>query len=161
MPDAHFTESDGLDVLLVKAYQGEVLGETLFGTLADRYSDPDHSSKMRQLETLERRTKEAMVPAMERAGLPTGPDQEAVKEGLGLADLLDAAPWIDFMGTFEPVTTEFLAVYHRIAEVNPDEHEVSALLVAHEEALREFGRQELAGNTEGSLDLINALPHLQ
>jgi len=32
--------------------------------------------------------------------------------------------------------------------------------VAHEEALREFARRELAGRTDDSLALIEALPHM-
>jgi hypothetical protein len=160
MPTADFSGTDGLDVLLVKAYQGEVLGETMFGNLAVRLSNPDHAAKMGVLETLEQRTKEAMVPAMVRAGLPTEHDQAAVHEGVALADAVLDLPWADLMGSIEQVTTEFLTLYRRIGEVNSDEQEISALLVAHEEALRDFARQELVGNVGGSLHQIRALPHL-
>ncbi len=161
MPTAQFSESDGLDVLLVKAFQGEVSGETLFGNLARRLSDPDHAAKMGELETLERRTKEAMVPAMLRAGLPVEPEPAVVAEGVALADAVLDLPWGDLMGSFEPVTTEFLTLYRRIGEVSPFEGEISAILVAHEEALRDFARQELAGNVGASLHQIQALSHLQ
>ncbi len=40
-----------------------------------------------------------------------------------------------------------------------DEAEVE-LLVAHEVALREFARREIAGRSDDSLALIEALPHM-
>ncbi len=74
VPEPLFTPEDGIAELWVKAYQGEVLGELLFGGIADQLDDPDQAAKMRVLATLERRTKEAAAPALERAGLSTDPD---------------------------------------------------------------------------------------
>ena len=37
------------DDLLRQAYEGEVLGEAFFGTLADRTDDPDRKSKLEVL----------------------------------------------------------------------------------------------------------------
>jgi hypothetical protein len=71
-----------------------------------------------------------------------------------------ALAWADLMGFFEPITTEFLAVYRRIGELSETDRAESDLLVAHEEALREFARRELAGRTDDSLELIEALPHM-
>jgi hypothetical protein len=52
-------------------------------------------------------------------------------------------------------------MYRRIGELDPSESETSELLVAHELALRSFARAEIAGDTETSLDRINALAHMQ
>jgi hypothetical protein len=41
-----------------------------------------------------------------------------------------------------------------------EDRAVADLLVAHEEALRDFARRELSGRGEDSLDLITALPHM-
>jgi hypothetical protein len=155
-----FSPDDPLDVLWVKAYQGEVLGEALFGRFADQIDDEEHKAKMRVLATLERRTKESMAPALERAGLSTEPDPES----LATAEALSAAassPWKDLLATFEPITSQFCAMYRRIGELDPSERETSELLVAHELALRNFARAEIAGDTATSLDEINALAHMQ
>ena len=155
-----FSPDDPLDVLWVKAYQGEVLGEALFDRIADQIEDEERKSKMRVLATLERRTKESIAPALERAGLSTEPDPES----LSTAEVLSGAaavPWKDLMATFEPITSQFCAMYRRIGELDPTEIETSELLVAHELALRNFATAEIAGDTASSLDQINALAHMQ
>lgn len=151
---------DELSALWVKAYQGEVSGEIVFGGVGARSNDPDHRRKMEVLRLLEARTKEACVPAMIRNGLSTDPDPQTVTEAEALAEMVAPLPWSDFMGAFEAITTEFLAVYRRIGEISPADRAESELLVAHEEALREFARREVAGRTDDSLALIEALPHM-
>jgi hypothetical protein len=155
-----FSEDDPLNVLWVKAYQGEVLGEALFGRMADQMDDEDHVAKMRVLAELERRTKMAVAPALERAGLSTGPDDESLQTAEALAGAA-STPWKDLMATFEPITSQFCAMYRRIGELDPSEKETSDLLVAHELALRSFARAEIAGDTETSLDQITALAHMR
>ena len=155
-----FSEEDPLNVLWVKAYQGEVLGEALFGRMADQMDDEEHAAKMRILAKLERRTKEAMAPAVERAGLSTAPDAESLQTAEALAGAA-GTPWKDLMATFEPITSRFCAMYRRIGELDPTERETADLLVAHELALRTFARAEIAGETETSLGQINELAHMQ
>jgi hypothetical protein len=155
-----YSPDDPLDVLWVKAYQGEVLGEALFGRMADQIDDEEHKAKMRVLATLERRTKESIAPALERAGLPTGPDPESLHTAEALSSAA-STPWTDLLATFEPITSQFCAMYRRIGELDPSESEASELLVAHELALRSFARAEIAGETATSLDEINALAHMQ
>jgi hypothetical protein len=155
-----FSADDPLDVLWVKAYQGEVLGEALFDRIADQLDDAERKEKMRVLAKLERRTKEAIAPALERAGLPTAPDPESLATAEALAGAA-STPWHDLLATFEPITSQFCAMYRRIGELDPSESETSELLVAHELALRAFARAEIAGDTAVSLDPINALAHMQ
>jgi hypothetical protein len=160
-PGSVLAPEDDLAALWVKAYQGEVSGEIVFGGVGTRSDDPEHRRKMEVLRLLEARTKEACVPAMIRHGLPTEPDPQTVSEAEALAEMVAPLPWSDFMGAFEAITTEFLAVYHRIGEISPADRAESELLVAHEEALREFARREVAGRTDDSLALIEALPHMR
>ena len=155
-----FSPDDPLDVLWVKAYQGEVLGEALFGRMADQLDDEVHRTKMRVLAKLERRTKESIAPALERAGLSTEPDPDSLSTAEALAGAA-STPWTDLLATFEPITSQFCAMYRRIGELDPSEKEASDLLVAHELALRNFARAEIAGDTATSLDQINALAHMQ
>jgi len=155
-----FSMDDPLDVLWVKAYQGEVLGEALFDRIADQVDDEEHKAKMRVLAMLERRTKESIAPALERAGLSTEPDPESLSTAEALSGAA-ATPWKDLLATFEPITSQFCAMYRRIGELDPSESEASELLVAHELALRDFARAEIADETTTSLDQINALAHMQ
>jgi hypothetical protein len=159
-PDAVFSAHDDLATLWVKAYQGEVSGEVVFGGVGRRSDDPDHQKKMEVLRLLEARTREACVPAMVRHGLPTEADPTTVAEAEALAEAVAPLPWVDFMGAFESITTQFLALYRRIGEISAPDRVESDLLVAHEEALREFARREVAGRTGDSLELIEALPHM-
>ncbi len=158
VPSPIFSSDDPLDVLWVRAYQGEVLGEALFGIIAERLEDPARAAKMRRLATLECRTKEAIAPALERAGLSTAPDPEMFT----LADALAVdMPWEDFLGATEAITEQYMPLYRRIGELDPSEQDASDLLVAHEAALRAFARAELEGRTETSLAEIDALAHMR
>jgi hypothetical protein len=160
-PDAIFTAEDDLATLWFKAYQGEVSGETLFAMVAGASGDPEQRRKMEVLTRLEARTREACAGAMERNGLSSEPDAQTVSDALALGDVVVTIPWLDFLGAFESITTQFLALYERIGDVAAADKAESELLVAHEIALREFARREIAGRTEDSLELIEALPHMQ
>jgi hypothetical protein len=160
-PPSIFTAEEPVADLWVKAYQGEVLGEVLFARVADQLDDPDRADKMRTLSTMERKTKEAMVGSMERAGLSTEPDPETVQAAESMADGLAAIPWVDFVGSFAPITAQYSAMYVRIGELDPSERATADLLVAHEAALADFGRREVAGNGEDSLAMVLALPHMR
>jgi hypothetical protein len=159
-PDPIFTPEDSLSELWTKAYQGEVLGELLFGGIAEQMADPDQAAKMRALATLERRTKEATAPALERAGVPTEPDPEMEVLAAALLPGALAMGWDDLMGTIGPITQQYIPLYQRIGELSPAERETSELLVAHEVALRDFASAEVAGDRAGSLEPINALAHM-
>jgi hypothetical protein len=162
-PNDIFSPDDTLETLWIKAYQGEVLGEVLFGGIAAQLEadEPERARKMRVLEKLERRTKEAAAPALERAGISTEPDPQNVSVGETLVQASAGLPWSDIVGAIEPITGQYLNLYRRIGQLDPAEIETANLLVAHELALAAFGRKEVEGDLEGSLDEIEALPHLQ
>jgi hypothetical protein len=61
----------------------------------------------------------------------------------------------------EGITGQYIPLYERIAELDPTEWATAELLVAHEEALRNFGRAELAGDAATSMDPVNALAHMR
>jgi hypothetical protein len=156
-----FSVDDDLATLWVKAYQGEVSGEVLFGQLMERSHDADRRRKFEVLCLLEARTRSAVLPAMERAALPTGPDPEVVHDAENLAQAAASLPWSDLMAAFEPITTQFISLYEQIGVLALEEDRaIAGLLVAHEEALREFARRELAGTPDDSLAPIMALPHM-
>jgi hypothetical protein len=137
-PEPIFTSEERLEELWVKAYQGEVLGELLFGGIAEQLADPDQAAKMKVLATLERRTKEATAPALERAGVSTEPDPEMQVMATVLIPGALEMTWNDLMATVGPITEQYIPLYQRIGELSPAERETADLLVAHEVALREF-----------------------
>ncbi len=159
-PEPIFSLTDGIEELWVKAYQGEVLGQALFDGIADQLADPEPARKMRVLATLERRTKEATAPALERAGISTEPDPETLATAAALIPGAAGLAWSELMASIEPITGQYIPLYERIGELNPAEQATAELLVAHEKALRDFGRTELAGDAATSLDAINALAHM-
>jgi hypothetical protein len=161
VPDPIFSPEDGPEELLARAYQGEILGELLFGGIADRLEDPDQAAAMRTLATLERRTKEAIAPALERAGVSTDTDPETQTLAAALLAGALALSWDELMATFGPITAQFIPLYRRIGELSPAERETADLLVAHEEALRDFSRAEIAGDRARSLQPIMALAHMR
>ena len=69
--------------------------------------------------------------------------------------------WADLWASTEAITAQFVTLYTRIGVVDPSERDIVTLLVAHEEALCDFARKEQAGETDGSLAAIEALPHMQ
>jgi hypothetical protein len=160
-PDPIFSPEDGLAELWVKAYQGEVLGELLFGGIADGLEDPEQAAAMRTLATLEQRTKEAVAPALERAGISTAADPETQALASALLPGALALSWAEFMATVGPITAQYIPLYRRIGELSPDERETADLLVAHEEALRDFSGAEIAGDRARSLQPIMALAHMR
>jgi hypothetical protein len=158
-----FSDEDGIEKLWVQAYQGEVLGEILFDRLAtilDDRAEPEHAAALRVLTTLERRTKEEVAPALTRAGIPTEPDQEQVDLAAALAEGSANTSWEDLMSATVAITGQFIPLYRRIGELDPSELSIAELLVAHEEALSDFARAELAGRTSSSLSAVLALPHM-
>jgi hypothetical protein len=159
--DPNFTPDDDAGTLLAKAYQGEVLGEVLFGGMAAGADDASRQAKLEVLARLEARTKEAMVPAMERHGVSTQPDPGSVHAAEALVEATATMAWADVWASTEAITAQFVTLYERIGEVDPAEREIVTLLVAHERALCDFARKEQAGQTEGSLAAIEALPHMQ
>jgi hypothetical protein len=156
-----FSPEDGIADLWVKAYQGEILGEILFGGIAAHLDDPDQAAKMRVLATLESRTREAARPALERAGLSTDPDPETQATAEAFLSVAVALTWDDLMATFGPITAQYIPLYQRIGELSPAERQTADLLVAHEVALSDFARAEADGDGTTSLDSIKALAHMR
>ncbi len=158
VPSPIFSPSDSLETLWERAYQGEVLGETLFDAIADRLDDQGQARKMRVLATLERRTKEAIARSVERAGISTDPDPAMLELAAALA--VDVS-WQVLMTSTSAITLQYIPLYVRIGELDPSERAASDLLVAHEAALRGFADKELAGDGDTSLEAIEALEHMR
>jgi hypothetical protein len=151
------------DELLIEAYQGEVLGEALFAALAERCgggnADADRRAKLDVLTRLERATKDAMRPALERRGIDTAPDAGVLETAARFADTAAAMQWRDLLASFEPTTKKYVEVYEGLGAAGEDAQLVE-LLLRHERALAEFARRELGGDAATSMQPILDLPHV-
>ncbi|HEY2814817.1 MAG TPA: hypothetical protein VGJ03_15230 [Acidimicrobiales bacterium] len=150
------------DELWVESYQGEVLGETLFGALAERQKDPTRRHQLEVLATLERATKELADPVFEARSLDRGDTAATVASATQMADAVAAMPWEQFLASIEPVTTQFLAKYRELVTLATDdtEHQIAESYVAHEQALAAFARHALSNDAGDPLAEILALPHV-
>jgi acyl-CoA reductase-like NAD-dependent aldehyde dehydrogenase len=148
--------------LWVEAYQGEVLGEALFGLLAAREVDETRRAQLETLTLLERATKELAEPVFDRRGLDRGDTDATVTSANGLADTVAAMPWEQFVSSLEPGTAEYLAKYRQLAELATDDTEraIAETYVAHERALASFARRVLGQEDGAPLEPILALPHV-
>ena len=162
-----------VEELWVESYQGEVLGEALFGLLAERQQNPTHRAQLEILALLERATKDLAEPVLERRALDRGDTASTIATARQSADVLgdlmqglneglDAA-WRQFLESFEPVISQFLAKYRELVELagDDDERAVAQAYCEHELALAAFARRAL-GDEEGEpLAKILALPHVK
>jgi hypothetical protein len=148
--------------LWVDAYQGEVLGEALFGALVSRQADPARRHQLELLTLLERATKELAEPVLEKRRLPRGDSAGSVEMGRELAAGVADVPWEEFLRSFEPVTSQFLARYRRLVELASDhtERAVAQSYVDHEQALMGFVRRALGEEPGDPLEPILKLPHV-
>ena len=148
--------------LWVESYQGEVLGEALFGSMADREQDPEHRRQLQVLTLLEKATKEIAEPVFERRELDVGDTAATLATAKELADALAEISWEEFLGSIEGITVQFLAKYRELVELATDDFErgIAEAYVAHEEALACFARRALGSEPGEPLELIFALPHV-
>jgi hypothetical protein len=152
----------GSDALWVEAYQGEVLGEELFRQLARRERDPKHRHELDVLTVLERATRELAEPVFARRGTDRGDTGASLTMAAQLADGLQETPWDDFLGSFEPIISQFLDKYRRLARLAEVDIErtIAEAYVAHELALAAFVRRSLGLEPGEPLAEILALPHV-
>ena len=148
--------------LWMESYQGEVLGETVFGWLADREENPERRSQLQTLTRLERSTKELAEPVFVRRGIERGDTEATVAQALELAGAVIDMPWDDFVAGILPLTVEFLAKYRQLVELALDDFErlIAEAFVEHEEALASFARRTIGQEPGEPLERILALPHM-
>ena len=99
-----------------------------------------------------------LLPVLEEHGVDPGDDARSRQQGHDMATTLGDAGWKDFLRLFEPVTEDALIRYRRLIDLCPkSDKAVLRELLAHEEALKEFGRAELQGSAQTSLDDIQVV----
>lgn len=152
----------GIAALWTEAYQGEVLGETIFGALAEHEPDPSRRGYLEMLTVLERTTKELAEPVFERNGYDRGDTAATVAAAEAGASAASEMNWDDFLRSIPPVADRFLVTYREIVTLvdNDDDRAVAEAYVAHELALASFARRALGEEPGDPLEPIAALPHV-
>lgn len=148
--------------LWIESYQGEVLGEAIFGALAERESVPDRRAQLEVLTLLERATKQLAEPIFEKNDFDSGDTALTLETAAQLASALEDVTWEDFLGSIIPLTEQFLVKYRELVELASDAEEraVARAYVAHELALASYARRALGHEQGDPLELILALPHV-
>jgi hypothetical protein len=151
-----------VDELWVEAYQGEVLGETLFRALADRETDPARRRQLEVLALLERATKDLAEPVFTQRAISHGDTAATVAAARQFADAAAAQPWEEFLTSIAPVTARYLELYRELVDLaaTDEERAIAEAYVAHEEALAAYGRRALGMEPGDPLAPILALPHV-
>jgi hypothetical protein len=144
-----------------ESYQGEVLGETLFGILAENEQDPDRRHQLEVLTLLETATKGIAEPLFDR-GMDRGDLETTIAAAKQFAEGAMASKWEDFAGAVLAATGTFLEKYHALVEAASDdeEREIAEAYVAHEEALATWARRAMGAEDGDPLEEILALPHV-
>jgi hypothetical protein len=150
------------DELWIESYQGEVLGEALFGLMAQRETDPERRAQLEALTLLERATKELAEPVLARRGIDAGDTDASLATAKEFADALADASWDDFLRQLTPVTAQFLAKYEELVALcgDADDRAVAMQYCAHERALASFAHRSLGDEPGEPLEKIFALPHV-
>jgi hypothetical protein len=150
------------DELWVESYQGEVLGEALFGLMAQRETDPARRDQLETLTLLERATKELAEPVLERRGLDRGDTDASLATAKEFADALAQTDWESFLRSLTPVTAQFLAKYEELVALSDDAEEraIAMQYCAHERALASFAHRSLGDEAGEPLEKILTLAHV-
>jgi hypothetical protein len=78
-----------------------------------------------------------------------------------MADAVQALAWDDFLGSFQPVISDYLARYRELVGLaeDPEERTVAEAYVAHELALESFLRRAWGGSPASRCSILD-LPHV-
>jgi hypothetical protein len=140
---------------LQEIFQGEVLGEAMFHTLARAMLNPEHRYKMSVLEQLEIETKELLRNSLQRLGGDTTESASARENGIAQATALAAMPWEKFMHVFRREVANFVARFEELEKSGPPaDARFLAAVTAHERALQSFSERECSGSSADSLEPV-------
>jgi hypothetical protein len=143
--------------LVARAYEGEVFGAALFAGLVEGRHDQDERRKLKCLRDLEIHTRARVTPLIQRYSIRVDEDRARARADKAIAASTNIG-WAQFLAQFDAVTNRALADYRQQLELAPiEERDVARVLIEHEEALQQFARAELQGQTDASLDPIKRI----
>jgi len=150
---------------LQEFYQGEILGEAMFDSMLQAARNESERYKIGLMLQLETETKARLRPFLVAEGLPLQEDPRMRPEGEQFARELQGATWNEKMHALaESIGRTWLPRYRELTNSLPVAlRAVGESMVAHEQALFEMARRELAGESDRSDEpvrdlLIHRLP---
>lgn len=141
--------------LLLDAYRGEVLGEALFGAMAETAADDAQREKLRALQHVEGQTASRLRVLVEASGIRTD-DASAATDGVGLAAGVRDQPWLAFLANLRSALPAFLENFERLQTIGEPNDPILAELVAHERAIDRFAELEGEGRGADALAVLDA-----
>jgi hypothetical protein len=146
--------NDAYRRLLLDAYNGELLGEALFGAFAARESG-ERAEKLRVLQRIEGTTASQLRPLLNAAGVGVTAEDEASARAPGTQIGEAGIDWDGFVKGLHDALPEYLAAFVRLRSIAPDASDPALVaLVNHEQAINAFAELELAGKPECSLAVL-------
>ena len=142
---------------LIERHQGEVYGETLFRSLAERATDDSRRHKLRVLERLERDTKRRIRSFLEQLGTDVVDDARSVQRGEDDAQTFAGLDWNRLMQGFRVELAKFVSAFEQSESLAASHGEAQDLvrhITMHERALLDFATRELQGLDERSLESV-------
>ena len=150
--------------ILEEIYQGEAGGEAFFCEMLARFKEPAQQYKLGSLLQLETELKAKIRPLAFKHGVEIVEDQDSKRQIAELASQFDGQSWDQFIQGFAQMMPTFVDRFRMLgAAMPPDQADLAAAIVEHEESIEEFARLEAAGSTDRSIDrvvrqLIHPLP---
>lgn len=145
---------DEYRTLLLDAYQGELLGEALFGAFAARESG-DRAEKLRTLQRIEGTTAAQLRPLVSAAGIEVTGADEATPRTQGAELGAAGIEWDVFVKSLHDALPSYLAAFVRLRSIAADPSDPALVaLINHERAINTFAELELAAKPESSLAVL-------
>ncbi len=143
---------------VVESYQGEVFGEAIFRELAAKCADPETAYKWRVLEQLERETKERLKPLVAELGGDIEENPARFRKGQHLAEKWATQSWSEIMVWFRDQLPTYVKFFENLeADAREQDRQLLGKVTAHERALLDFAKHEIAGRSDHSLEPVLAL----
>jgi hypothetical protein len=140
-------------------YQGEALGEVVFGGLLKTAENDEQRYKLGTMLQLETETKARLRPLAFRHGLDLAEDPAFRAEGMSVVEGLSRMSWQQKMQSVHDVLRDrYIPRYKEITAIAPaEDREIAESMVEHETALFEMARRELSGMSDRSAEPVVAL----
>jgi hypothetical protein len=142
--------------LLLEAYHGELLGDALFGAMADAEDDDAQREKLRALQQVEARTASRLRVLVEKAGIDAGDEQAPRADGVRMAEGVGDQPWLAFLESLRSALPSYLANFEQLQSIGERDDPILVELVAHEQAIDRFAELEGEGRSVEALAVLSA-----
>ena len=144
--------------LVVRARDGEVLGEALFARMAALETDEARRAKLEAARLLEEQTLDTVERLAVDLGVTLDDGAEARVAGGRAGEALSALRWPDRMSAVATATGAYRELYESLAnEPAAANHPAIEELLGHEAALNGFAHAEAAGDRDSLAILLAVL----